>query len=98
MMIRGIFHTAWRSLSLRPVAQAALKEKLGPGVQPEIAWYGFVSVWIQSRNLPIDFCILLSLKLRRILYSFQSISVCFTALSRVYSSSMKGIHGMSLLL
>lgn len=40
-MISGIFHTAWRSLSLCPVAHASLTEKLGPYVQPEISWSGF---------------------------------------------------------
>lgn len=51
-MISGIFHTAWRSLSLCPVvAQASLKEKLGPSVQLEISWSGFASVWIHSHQL-----------------------------------------------
>lgn len=41
MMISGIFHTAWRSLSLCPLAHVSLTEKLGPRVQPEIS-----SAWV----------------------------------------------------
>lgn len=42
VMISGIFHTDWRSLSLCPDAHASLTEKLGPYVQP----WNF-SVWVR---------------------------------------------------
>lgn len=104
VMISGIFHTAWRSLSLCPVAHASLTEKLGLYVQPEISWSGFVSVWAQSHQLTdtlscdfrvVFFCFLTP---KQILYSIQYILVCFTILSWVYSNWTTGIRRTSLLL
>lgn len=84
-MISGIFHTAWRSLSLCPiVAQASLKEKLGPDVQVEISWSGFASVWIHSHQLTDTLSIDFSSSFfnpKQILYRIQYILVCFTVLS-----------------